>query len=77
MSYRPELLHGSTSWYPLARPDLEFDLRPYLDLDLGGQKFKIAITYSFLKLLTWNLAWKKFKTAINYSFLKLGAYYFA
>ena len=25
--------------------DLVFVLRPYLDLDLGGQKFKIAITY--------------------------------
>ena len=27
-----------------ARSDLKFDLRLYLDIDLGGQKFKIAIT---------------------------------
>jgi len=40
------VLHGKTFRYPLTR----FDLRPYLDLDLGGHKFRIAITPSILKL---------------------------
>ena len=40
-------MNGTTSRYPLTRSDLDFDLRPYLDLDLGSQKFKIAITWSF------------------------------
>ena len=30
--------------------DLDFDLRFHVDLSLGGQKFKITITQSWLKL---------------------------
>ena len=38
--------------YPLTKSYLYFDLRPIHNLNLVGQKFKVAMTQSFFKLGT-------------------------
>ena len=41
---------GNRHTHSLLKSDLDFDLSLLFDLNLGGQKFKKAITHSFLKL---------------------------
>ena len=52
------MLHENKSRHFLPRSDLNFDFSLNHDFNLGGQKLKLTLHQSFLKLGPWNFAWK-------------------